>query len=89
MVLLLLQMHSELDGKDALAWINGSKVLPDLILLDCMMPNMTGEPAACLHRRTSQAPRLPVWLHLPEFPDTNQGMKSAPACICEHMGCSA
>ena len=39
-------MHSELDGKDALAWINGSKVLPDLVLLDCMMPNMTGEPVA-------------------------------------------
>ena len=49
-------MHSELDGKDALAWINGSKVLPDLILLDCMMPNMTGECAACLHRQSAGYP---------------------------------
>ena len=53
MLVLPLQMHSELDGKDALAWINESKVLPDLVLLDCMMPNMTGEPAACLHRRSA------------------------------------
>lgn len=64
MLVLLLQMHSELDGKDALAWINGSKVLPDLILLDCMMPNMTGKPAACLHRKKLGTQVARVWLHL-------------------------
>ena len=32
-------------GKDALEWLDKCKVLPDLILLDCMMPNMSGQAA--------------------------------------------
>lgn len=31
-------------GKDALKWVADGKVLPDLILLDCMMPGMSGTP---------------------------------------------
>ena len=29
-------------GKEALKWVADGKVLPDLILLDCMMPGMSG-----------------------------------------------
>ena len=40
----MLQLHTMTSGKDALEWIDSCKVLPDLILLDCMMPNMSGAP---------------------------------------------
>ena len=42
MLSLVLQMHCETSGKEALKWIEQNKVFPDLILLDCMMPGMSG-----------------------------------------------
>lgn len=39
---LVLQLHCETSGKEALKWVAEGKVLPDLILLDCMMPGMSG-----------------------------------------------
>ena len=38
----MLQLHCETSGKEALKWVADGKVLPDLILLDCMMPGMSG-----------------------------------------------
>ena len=39
-------MHSrhaqELDGQSALEWMAEQPELPDLVLLDCMMPGMDG-----------------------------------------------
>lgn len=37
------KVHSELDAREALKWVEESAELPDLILLDCMMPEMSGE----------------------------------------------
>ena len=42
MLSLVMQMHCETSGKEALKWIEQNKVFPDLILLDCMMPGMSG-----------------------------------------------
>ena len=36
------KVHSELDAREALKWVEDSPELPDLILLDCMMPEMSG-----------------------------------------------
>ena len=41
-IIVALQMHCETSGKEALKWVADGKVLPDLILLDCMMPGMSG-----------------------------------------------
>ena len=37
------KVHAELDAREALKWVEESPELPDLILLDCMMPDMSGE----------------------------------------------
>ncbi len=34
--------HRAMDGVEALAWLEEQPTLPDLILLDCMMPHMSG-----------------------------------------------
>lgn len=39
---MMLQLHCETSGTEALKWVASGKVLPDLILLDCMMPGMSG-----------------------------------------------
>lgn len=38
----MLQLHCMTLGTEALKWVADGKVLPDLILLDCMMPGMSG-----------------------------------------------
>ncbi|KAK9819755.1 hypothetical protein WJX72_001989 [[Myrmecia] bisecta] len=52
------KMHQELDARMALDWIEASDTLPDLILLDCMMPNMSGHEMCKELRKT--VPKLVV-----------------------------
>lgn len=40
---LLAALLQELDGRSALNWIAEQPELPDLVLLDCMMPGMDGK----------------------------------------------
>ncbi len=41
-----------MDGHMALDWMEAQDTLPDLVLLDCMMPGMSGhELAACLREQ--------------------------------------
>ncbi len=47
----MVQLHCETSGAEALKWISNSKVLPDLILLDCMMPGMSGNSCFCIHQK--------------------------------------
>ncbi len=53
----MLQLHCETSGKEALKWIADGKVFPDLFLLDCMMPGMSGTIKGFPH----QLP--PVFIH--------------------------
>ena len=50
----MLQLHVETAGKEALKWVAEGKVLPDLILLDCMMPGMSGTPLHIMPKRTAR-----------------------------------
>ena len=54
------QVHSELDARDALTWVDASPVLPDLILLDCMMPEMSGQEFCVELRKTVPDAVVPV-----------------------------
>ncbi|KAA6426844.1 MAG: adenylate guanylate cyclase [Trebouxia sp. A1-2] len=54
------QVHSELDARDALKWVEESPVLPDLILLDCMMPEMSGQEFCVELRKTVPDAVVPV-----------------------------
>ena len=47
----VVQLHCETSGAEALKWISSSKVLPDLILLDCMMPGMSGDSCSFIHQK--------------------------------------
>ncbi len=55
-----MQVHSELDARDALKWVKASPVLPDLILLDCMMPEMSGHEFCVELRKTVPDAVVPV-----------------------------
>lgn len=53
------EVHTACDGAEAMATIHKVRVLPDLVITDLMMPNMTGwELVDALHRlgRTSKIP---------------------------------
>ncbi|KAK9789210.1 hypothetical protein WJX73_000342 [Symbiochloris irregularis] len=52
--------HEELDGQSALDWIAAQPELPDLILLDCMMPNMSGHEFCRELRKTVPDCVVPV-----------------------------
>lgn len=54
------QTHSELDAREALKWVDASPVLPDLILLDCMMPEMSGQEFCVELRKTVPDAVVPV-----------------------------
>ncbi|KAL0026791.1 hypothetical protein WJX77_001496 [Trebouxia sp. C0004] len=54
------KLHCETSGTDALKWISSSKVLPDLILLDCMMPGMSGHEFCTELRKTVPDAVVPV-----------------------------
>ncbi|KXZ47741.1 hypothetical protein GPECTOR_33g623 [Gonium pectorale] len=49
-----------MDGLEALEWLCASETLPDLILLDCMMPNMSGHEFCATLRRVIPGNVLPV-----------------------------
>lgn len=61
------KVHSELDAREALKWVEDSPELPDLILLDCMMPEMSGETSSSA-ASCPACPSLSCWrpatLHL-------------------------
>ena len=38
------QVHSELDPQKALQWVAASPFLPDIVLVDCMMPGRHPRP---------------------------------------------
>jgi len=40
-----------MDGDEAMDWLLAQETLPDLILLDCMMPNMSGHEFCTLLRQ--------------------------------------
>lgn len=40
-----------MDGVEALEWLLAQETLPDLILLDCMMPHMSGHEFCSLLRQ--------------------------------------
>lgn len=48
-----------IDGIDAIAQLRNSSQLPDLILLDLMMPRMSGVEFC------EQVKRVPAWAHIP------------------------
>lgn len=54
------QVHAELDAREALKWVEESPVLPDLILLDCMMPEMSGQEFCVELRKTVPDAVVPV-----------------------------
>ncbi|DBB18216.1 hypothetical protein WJX82_000391 [Trebouxia sp. C0006] len=54
------KLHCETSGAEALKWITNSKVLPDLILLDCMMPGMSGHEFCTELRKTVPDAVVPV-----------------------------
>ncbi|GLC35005.1 Hexokinase-3 [Pleodorina starrii] len=49
-----------MDGLEALEWLCGSETMPDLILLDCMMPNMSGHEFCATLRKVIPGNVLPV-----------------------------
>ncbi len=46
-----------MDGLEALEWLCASETMPDLILLDCMMPNMSGHEFCSTLRRVGHGAR--------------------------------
>ncbi|GIL82425.1 hypothetical protein Vretifemale_11416 [Volvox reticuliferus] len=49
-----------MDGLEALEWLCASETMPDLILLDCMMPNMSGHEFCATLRKVVPGNVLPV-----------------------------
>ena len=49
-----------MDGLQALDWLSQSETLPDLILLDCMMPHMSGHEFCRQLRTVIPSTVLPV-----------------------------
>lgn len=54
------EVHTAEDGKDALTQIANSKVLPDLIITDLMMPNVTGWELVDTVRKLERTSKLPI-----------------------------
>ena len=52
--------EQELNAQDALAWIAAQEEYPDLILLDCMMPGMSGHEFCRELRKTVPQSLVPV-----------------------------
>lgn len=52
-------VHTRMNGPDALAWIDKNG-LPDLVLLDIMMPGMSGYEVCRILRQTYTASDLPI-----------------------------
>ncbi|KAK9784695.1 hypothetical protein WJX73_001889, partial [Symbiochloris irregularis] len=53
-------LHTETSAQSALTWISEQRLLPDLILLDCMMPGMSGHDFCRELRKTVPASVLPI-----------------------------
>ncbi|KAL3153016.1 Hexokinase-3 [Trebouxia sp. C0009 RCD-2024] len=54
------KLHCMTLGTEALKWVADGKVLPDLILLDCMMPGMSGHEFCTELRKTVPDAVVPV-----------------------------
>uniref|UniRef100_A0A7S0WIH5 Guanylate cyclase n=1 Tax=Chlamydomonas leiostraca TaxID=1034604 RepID=A0A7S0WIH5_9CHLO len=54
------QYARAMDGVEALEWLLAQDTLPDLILLDCMMPNMSGHEFCSMLRQYIPGSVLPV-----------------------------
>lgn len=54
------EVHSELDPQKALQWVAASPFLPDIVLVDCMMPGLTGYEFTAKLRETVPRTLVPV-----------------------------
>lgn len=54
------QVTSAANGREALAYLHGTSSLPDLILLDLMMPVMSGWEFRCKQRHDPRLASIPV-----------------------------
>ncbi len=54
------QFQQAMNGPEALEYLTNSETLPDLILLDCMMPEMSGHQFVSILRETVPTSILPV-----------------------------
>lgn len=61
----------ELDAREALAWISDQPQLPDLILLDCRMPGMSGHEFCKELRQTVPQSLVPVIMISAENSEAN------------------
>ncbi|KAK9826256.1 hypothetical protein WJX74_003071 [Apatococcus lobatus] len=64
-------MHQELDAREALTWIGDQPELPDLILLDCRMPGMSGNEFCKEVRQTVPQSLVPIIMVSAESSETN------------------
>jgi CheY-like chemotaxis protein len=52
-----------MDGREALQWLAEQETLPDLVLLDCMMPHMSGHEFCAILRQVGNARDQWILLH--------------------------
>ena len=64
-------MQQELDAREALTWISGCSELPDLILLDCRMPGMSGHEFCKELRQTVPQSLVPIIMVSAENSEAN------------------
>jgi len=54
------EIHKAHSGQEALDYINANNIIPDIMLLDIMMPNMTGWDVLKKIRETASLKNVPI-----------------------------
>jgi CheY-like chemotaxis protein len=54
------EVHTAIDGQDALGQIAAAKVLPDLLITDLMMPNVTGWELVDVIKKLNRTKNIPI-----------------------------